>query len=121
MSYTSEHRTSCFGEFHTTSEPIAQKEHVCCECGKTIQKSEQYQYVSGLWNHDGSKSFATSKTCLDCVEMWEFVAEAFYENDDETGRVIFGMLSEAIDEGLESGLIDRKNHLIKKWFKRVKR
>jgi hypothetical protein len=53
--------------------------------------------------------------------MWEFVAEAFYENDDETGRVIFGMLSEAIDEGLESGLIDRKNHLIKKWFKRVKR
>lgn len=121
MSYTSENEVSCFTEFYRTCERVAKKEHICCECGKTIQKGERYQYVYGVWEIDGCKDSGGSKTCLDCVRTWDFVTDAFYENHNGPSSVIHGMLGEAIDEGVESEFISEKDPLIKKWLKRAKR
>lgn len=45
--------------------PIARKQHICFECGRTIQKGEKYELARGLW--DGN--FLTFKTCLDCLSV----------------------------------------------------
>lgn len=52
-----------FADFSKTLTPIARKQHICVECGRTIQKGEKYEVVSGLW--DGE--FSTFKTCSDCL------------------------------------------------------
>ena len=63
----------------------ANKQHVCCECGSTIDRGEKYQYSSGIWDHRPS-SYKTCEFCAekreeiqdyaDCClpfgEMWEF-------------------------------------------------
>lgn len=43
----------------------AAKEHRCCECGKTIEKGEQYQYSSGIWDNRPY----SYKQCLNCHEI----------------------------------------------------
>lgn len=47
------------------STPVARKQHVCCECGCTIDPGEKYHRVEGLW--DGS--FQTFKTCEFCAQV----------------------------------------------------
>lgn len=43
----------------------AAKQHKCCECGRSIEKGEEYELVVGKW--DGGLS--TYKTCLICCEV----------------------------------------------------
>jgi hypothetical protein len=46
----------------------ARKQHICCECGKAIEKGEKYCYEDGKW-WDGK--ITTYKTCLDCLSIRE--------------------------------------------------
>lgn len=39
--------------------------HECCECGRTIERGEQYQYVTGVWDDE----WITYKTCLGCMRL----------------------------------------------------
>lgn len=43
----------------------AAKPHKCCECGRTIEKSDQYQYSSGIWGGE-PRSY---KQCMNCHEI----------------------------------------------------
>ena len=43
----------------------ARKEHVCCECLRSIKKGERYQYISGVWE-GGPASY---KTCRQCAAI----------------------------------------------------
>ncbi len=43
----------------------ARKTHKCCECGRTINAGEKYQYSSGIW--DGEPD--SFKQCLNCNEI----------------------------------------------------
>lgn len=63
----------------------ARKEHVCCECGETINSGEKYEYASGLW--DGSWSHY--KTCEICLRIRDEVC---------CGGWIFGELRDVIWE-----------------------
>ena len=44
---------------------VARKQHKCCECCKPIERGQQYEYTSGVWDGRGD-SF---KTCLSCVRI----------------------------------------------------
>ena len=41
---------------------VARKEHICCACGETVRKGDQYIYSTGLWEN-GWEHF---KHCLRC-------------------------------------------------------
>jgi len=41
------------------------KKHICHECYRTIEKGEQYEYVSGMVEGD----FFTNKTCSECLSL----------------------------------------------------
>ena len=43
----------------------AAKDHKCDECGGTIRKGENYEYVTGLWEGQWS----TFRTCPDCIPI----------------------------------------------------
>ena len=49
-------------EFFDSKKPVAAKEHICCECGRTITKGERYHYAVG--KSDGS--LWTAKQCAHC-------------------------------------------------------
>lgn len=75
-------------DFYYSKIVKARKEHVCYECCKTIQKSEKYEHVRGMW--DGS--FSTYKTCIDCLSLRkEFFSSGF----------IFGQIWDDFDSFLE--------------------
>jgi hypothetical protein len=52
-------------DLYRESTPKARKQHVCCECGATIDPGETYQRVEGMW--DGR--FYTFKTCDFCAQV----------------------------------------------------
>jgi len=52
-------------EFINFSEPVARKDHWCCECGEAIPKGTKYEYVAGLWYG----FLDTFKTCLICARI----------------------------------------------------
>jgi len=56
----------------------AAKQHKCCECGKTIEKGEQYQYSSGIW--DGRP--ASYKQCANCYSVMCAVASSVYDSEE---------------------------------------
>jgi hypothetical protein len=45
--------------------PRARKSHCCCECGRDVEKGEEYERAVGV--NDGR--IETYKTCLDCVSV----------------------------------------------------
>ena len=47
--------------------PIAKKQHVCCECGSTIDPGEKYYLLKGIWEGD----FETYKQCRICKNVWD--------------------------------------------------
>lgn len=51
--------------FYDSRLVVARKSHLCCECLRTINRGEKYQYVRGLWEGD----FSTFHTCSTCVAM----------------------------------------------------
>jgi len=52
-------------ELFNECERRARKEHVCCECRRTIERGETYVVESGMW--DGR--FSEYKTCQDCISI----------------------------------------------------
>ena len=52
-------------KIYNVKEPVARKEHICCECRCTIKPGEQYEKVEGLWEN----KFTTYKTCNDCLKI----------------------------------------------------
>ena len=68
-------------DFHTSTERKAIKEHKCCECGRTINRGEIYEYVSTKYDGD----IDTFKTCLDCLSIrWVFFCNGWlYEGMKE--------------------------------------
>jgi len=43
----------------------SRKLHKCCECGIEINKGEQYQYSSGIWDSEPD----SYKQCLNCYRI----------------------------------------------------
>lgn len=62
-------------EFYATSEPIAAKDHVCCECSAPITKGEKHLYCRGKW--DGS--FLHYRQHLICAEACMAIRDNFNE------------------------------------------
>lgn len=60
------------------SEPIARKEHQCCECDCPIRKNERYFYCFGKWPGVGAKSY---RQHLDCESACELVRDHFNDGD----------------------------------------
>jgi hypothetical protein len=75
-------------EFYSVREPVARKEHACCECSAMIKKGETYVVCSGLWEGD----FSTHKQHVLCCEACEFI---------RTGSecIPFGSLKEYMRDG----------------------
>ena len=77
-------------EFYERKNPIARKDHKCCECGRVIPKGEQYEYVTGKYEGE----FFECKTCWQCAEilrtfscgavlhetLWEEMNDYVFEN-----------------------------------------
>lgn len=77
-------------DFQTTSEPVARKRHICCECRGHIEPGQAYQLVAGCWEGDMS-SF---KTCASCVQARDWaIAQPEWGGDGEH-LYYFGMLEE---------------------------
>lgn len=61
--------------FHTVKMIKSRKKHKCCECKRTIEKGEEYEKTSGMW--DGR--FDEFKTCSDCISLRkEFFTSGYY-------------------------------------------
>lgn len=70
----------------------ARKPHKCDECGSIIERGEQYEFVSAMWERD---NINTVRTCLLCLEarrwlevvcrswLYEGVQEDLYEHAEE--------------------------------------
>ena len=46
-------------------EPVAAKEHRCCECSTAIAVGEKHVYIAGLWDGD----WQTHRRCAPCHEL----------------------------------------------------
>jgi len=70
--------------YHRERDVVARKEHVCCECGETIQPGTRYERVDGVW--DGEWSIFC--TCLTCANIRSLYCSAW----------VYGGLDEALCE-----------------------
>ena len=52
-------------EVFDCTEPVARKQHTCCECGAAILPGEQYHRAFGVWGGDAE----TFKTCRICATI----------------------------------------------------
>jgi len=68
-------------EAFTSTTRKAAKEHKCCECGDTINKGDQYQYSSGIWDGE-PRSF---KQCLNCSMIMNAAAQNAEYADEGPG------------------------------------
>lgn len=83
-------------EFYQWAEPVARKQHRCCECKAPIEKGEKHFYCTGKWD-DQIQSFRQHLLCAqacmfirdklnggDCIcfgGLWEWVDEAKWQCD----------------------------------------
>ncbi len=51
--------------FYLSNIVKARKQHKCCECGSRIELTQQYEKVTGKWEH----LISTYKTCLPCLNI----------------------------------------------------
>lgn len=58
-------------EYFDVAEPVARKEHRCCECHVVIGRGEKYERCSGKW----SGEFQSFATCGQCCELRQKVVE----------------------------------------------
>lgn len=61
MSCTCENWPTAYWE----SQPIARKQHTCCECGSIIDPGEKYYKAKGIWDD----KFITFNTCEVCEKI----------------------------------------------------
>ena len=50
----------------------ANKDHICCECQKTIEKGELYSRINGHWSDGGWRTF---KTCNSCTNLRDVITD----------------------------------------------
>ncbi len=72
--------------FYSWSEPVARKEHKCCECTAPITKGEKHLVATGKWDR-GLSSF---RQHLLCAEACMFIRDKL--NDGEC--ICFGGLDD---------------------------
>ena len=72
------------------SYPIARKQHVCYECGKTIAIGERYFKEATVF----CGKFEVYKTCLECLSIRDNLTCSFYY-----GRVLEDVAEEIVDSG----------------------
>jgi hypothetical protein len=77
-------------KFYDYSEPIARKNHVCCECDAPILKGEKHFHGRGKWSY-GVESY---RQHLACMEACILIRDEF--NDFEC--IGFGTLKEEFEE-----------------------
>ncbi len=76
--------------FYNWSEPVARKEHKCCECSAPILKGEKHFVATGKWD-SGLESF---RQHLLCAEACMFIRD----NLNQGECICFGGLDEWHDE-----------------------
>ena len=52
------------------TQPVAAKDHKCCECDETIARGAKHELYKAMW--DGS--WSSFRTCLSCVEIRDHFA-----------------------------------------------
>jgi len=99
-------------------ERTAKKEHECCECRASIKVGEKYLYSFGVWKdyHDSYPYARSYKTCLGCKKDWSEILEVFHENGEDDANIVFGSLSEAIQDAFDAGFLEEEDRLAKKWL-----
>lgn len=71
----------------------ARKEHICIECARTIAPGETYEYISGVWEHQGQ----SYKTCIECAEIRiDLEDEMCLEPSMTYSGIVFGTLREEL-------------------------
>lgn len=96
-------------------EPMAMKIHRCCECGRNIEKGENYERAVGV--SDGSIS--VFKTCLDCKsvreaffcdgwgytvmwsDLWEHLQEVCWDGSAPAAECMTGLTPRALEKVCE--------------------
>jgi len=79
----------------------AAKQHKCCECGKLIEKGEQYQYSSGIWDDEP----ASYKQCANCYSIMCAVASSVDYSEEGAS---FGDLREWFDNFICAGFTGKE-------------
>lgn len=67
---------------------LARKKHVCCECGREIDKNDSYERYRLVYDREISEF----KTCVDCLSL----RDAFFDSWSFTG--IWGEFYEYVHE-----------------------
>ena len=66
---------------------FARKEHICCECKRSILSGDLYQEIKGCWNG----KWATYKTCELCSGLRNLLEGDLLSDEN----IAFGYLDEA--------------------------
>ncbi len=77
-------------QFYNWSEPVARKQHKCCECSAPIAKGEKHFVATGKWDF----GISTFRQHLLCMEACMFIRDKF--NGSEC--ICFGGLEEWVSE-----------------------
>jgi hypothetical protein len=77
-------------DFFNWSEPVAAKQHPCCECWTPIPKGEKHFCGTGMWEGE----LATYRQHLACMEACMLIRDEFYGGE----CIGFGALKEEFSE-----------------------
>lgn len=94
-------------EFYSYSEPVARKQHVCCECYAPILPGEKHFAYRGKWDGD----LQTGRQHLLCMEACMFVRDKL--NDNEC--IGFGKLNEFIGDAYHYLREQKTNDTVRKF------
>lgn len=97
--------TSEFGVRHRETVRHARKDHVCCECRKTIARGTDYHHLTAIWE-DGPGTF---KTCPPCHELRRWMVRDCFERGEEDWPSL-GDLPSTVGEWLEVGRVFPEQH-----------
>lgn len=76
-------------DFYNWTEPVAHKEHKCCECVAPIRKGEKHLHWRGKWDGD----FSSGRQHLLCCEACEVIRDNINHE-----CIPFGMLRDYMSE-----------------------
>ena len=77
--------------FYSYSEPVARRQHVCCECDAPILVGEKHFRGTGKWGDDKPRTYRQHTSCMEACML--------LRDDFNGGDCIgFGSLKEEFDE-----------------------
>lgn len=82
-------------EFYTYTEPVARKQHKCCECSAPIEKGEKHFRAFGKWTF-GTDAYRQHFLCMEACML---IRDKFNGGD----CIAFGRLMETFSELREYG------------------